>query len=118
MSVRALHLKLLEKHFFAKSEKPGAVHIDIPENIAAMPAFGHPLKRDGQEKTYASYRSLDAAAMAISKAKNPLILVRNGTIRAQASEALTEFANTFMGKGQFLIPTPEPYGLWGYSNGT
>lgn len=102
----------------AKSEKPGAVHIDLPENIAAMPALGRPLKRDGQEKTYASYRSLNAAAMAISKAKNPLILVGNGTIRAQASEALTEFAttlnipvvNTFMGKG--VVPYTHPLALW------
>ncbi|WP_267383329.1 acetolactate synthase large subunit [Cyanobacterium sp. uoEpiScrs1] len=102
----------------AKSEKPGAVHIDLPENIAAMPAFGHPLKQDEQEKTYASYRSLNAAAMAISKAKNPLILVGNGTIRAQASEALTKFAttlnipvvNTFMGKG--IVPYTHPLALW------
>ncbi|MDJ0581753.1 acetolactate synthase large subunit [Crocosphaera sp.] len=102
----------------AQSEKPGAVHIDLPENIAAMPVEGKPLKRDAQEKTYASYRSLNAAAMAISKAKNPLILVGNGTIRAQASEALTEFAttlnipvaNTFMGKG--AVPYTHPLSLW------
>ncbi|MGK7878536.1 MAG: acetolactate synthase large subunit [Crocosphaera sp.] len=102
----------------AQSEKPGAVHIDLPENIAAMPVEGQPLKRDAQEKTYASYRSLNAAAMAISKAKNPLILVGNGTIRAQASEALTEFAttlnipvaNTFMGKG--AVAYTHPLSLW------
>lgn len=102
----------------AQSEKPGAVHIDLPENIAAMPVNGKPLSRDNQEKTYASYRSLNAAAMAISKAKNPLILAGNGTIRAKASEALTEFAttlnipvvNTFMGKG--TIPYTHPLSLW------
>ncbi|MDJ0660327.1 MAG: acetolactate synthase large subunit [Crocosphaera sp.] len=102
----------------AQSEKPGAVHIDLPENIAAMSVDGQPLKRDDQEKTYASYRSLNAAAMAISKAKNPLILVGNGTIRAHASEALTEFAtllnipvaNTFMGKG--AVPFTHPLSLW------
>ncbi len=102
----------------AQSEKPGAVHIDLPENIAAMPVDGQPLTKDSQEKTYASYRSLNAAAMAISKAKNPLILVGNGTIRAQASEALTEFAttlnipvaNTFMGKG--AVPYTHPLSLW------
>lgn len=102
----------------AESEKPGAVHIDLPENIAAMPVDGKPLKRDAQEKTYASYRSLNAAAMAISKAKNPLILAGNGIIRAKASEALTEFAttlnipvaNTFMGKG--AVPYTHPLALW------
>ncbi|GFE69341.1 acetolactate synthase large subunit [Chroococcus sp. FPU101] len=102
----------------AQSEKPGAVHIDLPENIAAMSALGRPLSIDSKEKTYASYRSLNAAANAISKAKNPLILVGNGTIRANASEALTEFAtvlnipvaNTFMGKG--TIPYTHPLALW------
>ncbi len=102
----------------SQSEKPGAAHIDLPENIAAMPAFGKPLAKDSQEKTYASYRSLNNAAMAISKAKNPLILVGNGTIRAGASEAFTEFAtvlnipvaNSFMGKG--TIPYTHPLALW------
>ncbi|MCY7286574.1 MAG: acetolactate synthase large subunit, partial [Cyanobacteria bacterium CAN_BIN43] len=28
----------------AQSEKPGAVHIDVPENIAAMAATGNPLR--------------------------------------------------------------------------
>jgi acetolactate synthase I/II/III large subunit len=102
----------------AQSEKPGAVHIDLPENIAAMPAEGEPLPLDSQEKVYASYRTLNMAAAVIAKAKNPLILAGNGTIRANASEALTEFAtalnipvaNTFMGKG--TIPYTHPLALW------
>jgi acetolactate synthase-1/2/3 large subunit len=83
-----------------------------------MPAFGAPIKRNGQEKTYASYRSLNAAALAIYKAKNPLILVGNETIRAQSSKALTEFittlnipvVNTLMGKG--ALPYTHPLALW------
>jgi acetolactate synthase-1/2/3 large subunit len=111
--------EIVRKAFkLAQSEKPGATHIDLPENIAAMPVEGKPLKKDGQEKTYASYRSLNTAAAAISKAKTPIILAGNGAIRAQASEALTEFAtqlnipvaNTFMGKG--AIPYTHPLSLW------
>ncbi len=102
----------------AQSEKPGATHIDLPENIAAMPVDGNPLSKDNQEKVYAAYKTLNAAAIAISKAKNPLILAGNGAIRAGASEALTEFAtslnipvaNTFMGKG--AIPYTHPLALW------
>ncbi|GAB4237398.1 MAG: acetolactate synthase large subunit [Stanieria sp.] len=102
----------------AQSEKPGAAHIDLPENIAAMAVNGKPLKKDDQEKTYASYRSINAAAAAISKAKNPLILAGNGAIRSNASATLTEFAtqlnipvaNTFMGKG--AIPYTHPLALW------
>lgn len=102
----------------AQSEKPGAVHIDVPENIAAMPALGEPLSKGNLEKTYASFNSIEQAAELISQATNPLILVGNGAIRANASEALTEFAtklnipvvNTFMGKG--MIPYTHPLALW------
>jgi acetolactate synthase-1/2/3 large subunit len=83
-----------------------------------MPVMGVPLNKDEREKTYASFRSIGKAAVAISKAKNPIILVGNGAIRAHASEALTEFAtrmnipvvNTFMGKG--VIPYTHPLALW------
>jgi acetolactate synthase-1/2/3 large subunit len=102
----------------AQQEKPGAVHIDLPENIAAMPVEGQPLRRDGREKIYASYSSVNGAAMIIAKAKNPLILAGNGAIRAGAADALIEFAtrlnipvaNTFMGKG--TIPYIHPLSLW------
>ena len=102
----------------SQSEKPGAVHIDLPENIAAMPAVGKPLNKDKLEKTYASFQSINDAAAAISQAQNPLILVGNGAIRANASEAVTQFAtqlnipvaNSFMGKG--VIPYTEPLALW------
>ncbi len=102
----------------AQQEKPGAVHIDLPENIAAMPVEGQPLRRDGREKIYAASRSLNRAAEAIAHAKSPLILVGNGIIRADAAEALTDFAthlnipvvNTFMGKG--AIPYTHPLSLW------
>lgn len=102
----------------AETEKPGAVHIDVPENIAAMPVTGDPLSKGVVEKTYASFRSIEQAALAISKAENPIILVGNGAIRANASVAVTEFAshlnipvaNTFMAKG--VIPYTHPLALW------
>ena len=102
----------------AQTENPGAVHIDLPENIAAMPVEGKPLTTGAIEKTYASFHSIEKAAAAIAAAKNPLILVGNGAIRDQASEMVTKFAtqlnipvaNTFMGKG--VIPYTHPLALW------
>jgi acetolactate synthase-1/2/3 large subunit len=111
--------EIVRKAFkIAQAEKPGAVHIDLPENIAEMEVLGAALRRDSQEKTYASLQSIQQAAVAISQASNPMILVGNGAIRASASEALTEFAtqlnipvaNTFMGKG--VIPYTHPLALW------
>ncbi|MBE9181657.1 acetolactate synthase large subunit [Oculatella sp. LEGE 06141] len=111
--------EIVRKAFkIAQTEKPGAVHIDLPENIAAMPVVGKPLAIDAREKVYASFQSIERAASAISAAKNPLILVGNGAIRANASEVLNIFAtklripvaNTFMGKG--VIPYTHPLALW------
>lgn len=111
--------EIVRKAFkLAQTEKPGAVHIDLPENIADMAVEGKPLRQDGREKSYASYQSIQHAAVALSQATNPLILVGNGAIRAQASDALTQFAtelnipvvNTFMGKG--VIPYTHPLALW------
>jgi len=111
--------EIVRKAFkLAQSEKPGAVHIDLPENIADMEVTGQPLSIKGDRNSmYASYRSLSEAAMLISKAKNPLVLVGNGAIRSHASQALTDFAtrlhipvaNTFMGKG--VIPYRHPLAL-------
>ncbi len=111
--------EIVRKAFkLAQTEKPGAVHIDLPENIAAMPATGMPLTIDTRERTYASAKSLEKASAAISKAKNPMILAGNGVLRGHASETLTEFAtqltipvaNTFMGKG--AIPYTHRMALW------
>ncbi|MGF1495371.1 MAG: acetolactate synthase large subunit [Elainellaceae cyanobacterium] len=111
--------EIVRKAFkLAQTEKPGAVHIDLPENIADMAAPGKPLSPDRREKTYASFHSLEDAAAAISKAKNPIILAGNGVLRSHASEALTQFAtqlnipaaNTFMGKG--AIPYTHRLALW------
>lgn len=111
--------EIVRKAFkIAQCEKPGAVHIDLPENIAAMPVQGQPLRLDTREKVYASFNSIETAAAAISAANNPLILVGNGAIRGHASDSLTKFAtrlnipvaNTFMGKG--VIPYTHPLSLW------
>lgn len=111
--------EIVRKAFkLAQSEPPGAVHIDLPENIAAMTADGAPLRTDAHEQPVASLESLQRAAIAISQASNPIILVGNGAIRNQASEAITRFAqqlnipvtNTFMAKG--VLNYQDERSLW------
>ena len=111
--------EIVRKAFrIAQSEKSGAVHIDLPENIAAMEVQGKPIPLRPNSMTEPAPKSIQQAAAAISRAENPLILVGNGVIRARASKALTQFAtelnipvaNTFMGKG--VIPYQHPLALW------
>ncbi len=91
----------------ATDERPGAVHIELPEDIATEEAedFVYPV---------ATTRRPDADALAISmaldmlkEAKMPLLLIGAGANRKRASNALTMFIektgipffNTQMGKG-------------------
>lgn len=102
----------------AISEKPGAVHIDLPQNIAEMPADGEPLSHGDKEKTLAGYGSIQRAVEEINNAKRPVILAGNGVVRSNASEALTFFvdklhipvANTFMAKG--VVSYKNPLSMW------
>lgn len=103
---------------YAESEKPGAVHIDLPDNIAKMPAQGVPMRRVVPEKGIASYKSIERAARRISRAKKPLILAGYSAVRDGAVQAITDFAtelkipvaNTMMAKG--IIPFDNPYSMW------
>ncbi|MEM7794795.1 MAG: acetolactate synthase large subunit [Cyanobacteria bacterium P01_C01_bin.118] len=116
--------EIVRKAFkLAQTGDPGAVHIDLPENIADMEAAGKPLKCNttgtlSNGKTFAAFDTIQKAADAISHAERPLILIGNGAIRARASEALMALVdelqipvtNTFMGKG--VIPYQHPLALW------
>ncbi len=105
----------------AQGEKPGAVHIDLPENIADMTAIGQPLIVHNGADVFAGFKQIEEAARLISAAQKPLILVGNGTIRTQASATLTQFAaklnipvvNTFMGKGTISYQHPLSLGAIG-----
>ena len=103
---------------YAENGKPGATHIDLPQNIAKMPADAVPLKRQLIHDLYADPTHIAAAAQIISEAKNPVILAGAGAVRSQAAAAVTEMANrlhipvvnTMMAKG--VIPMDNPYSLW------
>ena len=107
---------------YAESEKPGACHVDLPTNVAAMkvtpgPA-ALPLKKPELGRENASFGSIDKAAAMIFKAKRPVILVGHSAVRNGAGEALTAFAdtlhiptvNTMMAKG--IIPYTNKYSMW------
>jgi acetolactate synthase-1/2/3 large subunit len=92
----------------AESEKPGATHLELPEDVMGMNVSSlEPLPRRRPVKPEPSARELLKAADLIRNAINPVALCGNGVIRAGAAPALREFsratgiavAETFMGKG-------------------
>jgi acetolactate synthase-1/2/3 large subunit len=91
----------------AETEKPGATHLELPEDVMAMPLDAEPLPRRRPVRPEPSARELLKAADLIRNAINPVVLAGNGVVRAGAAPALREFsratgiavAETFMGKG-------------------
>jgi len=92
----------------AQQERPGPVHIELPEDIAAEQApdialiAPHPI-----EMPVAQAAALDRAAALIRKAQRPLIMLGAAASRPRLSDALSDFVrrvqipfiNTQMGKG-------------------
>ncbi len=92
----------------AKEERPGAVHIELPEDIAQeeveeprlFDVVDFRIPNAGEETILEAVKMIDAA-------KNPLVLIGAGANRKRASIALTSFVdaigipffNTQMGKG-------------------
>ncbi|WP_299093928.1 acetolactate synthase large subunit [uncultured Metabacillus sp.] len=91
----------------ATKEKPGATHIDLPEDIADMEIEASPLEIIHHSKSEADDGVIKEAAAIIEKAKRPIILAGNGITRRHASESLLTLVektkipvvHTFMGKG-------------------
>ena len=106
---------------YAEGEgKPGATHIDLPVDVSLMevPDGERPLHRGAPNPETASLEHIEIAAGMIFRAQNPVILVGSDAVRENASEALTEMAetlripvvNTMMAKG--MIPYTSRYSLW------
>jgi acetolactate synthase-1/2/3 large subunit len=101
----------------AESEKPGATHLELPEDVMGMPLDAAPLPRRRPVQPEPSARELLKAADLIRNAINPVALAGNGAVRTGAAAALREFARatgipvaeTFMAKG--LIDSEDPKAL-------
>ena len=91
----------------ATEERPGATHIELPEDIAAEETKAELFEVRRARRPDADTKSIDNAVEMIQKAKRPLILIGAGANRNRTSKALLElinnsglfFFNTQMGKG-------------------
>ena len=96
-----------ESFRLAMEERPGAVHLELPEDIAAEECGDRIFDVVGFRRPDASEMALQEAAKMIEKAKMPLLLIGAGANRKRTSQALTAFIektgihffNTQMGKG-------------------
>src|SRR5689334_4740485 len=109
----------------AESEKPGATHIELPEDVMAADVDGTPLPRKRPVRPEPAARELLKAADVIRGALNPVALAGNGVVRGGAAPALREFvratgipvAESFMGKGVVDPHDPKSLGSVGLQSG-
>ena len=91
----------------ARTEKPGAAHIELAENIAGMDAATRPMSVRRFRRPVPDEKIVERAFEMIRGARCPIIIAGNGTIRRRASRQLRLFCertgigavSTFMAKG-------------------
>ncbi len=105
--------EVMRKAFrLARLEKPGATHVELPEDVADQECDLAPMEVRRTLYPEAGTAALERAIRVIGGAARPLLLVGNGVLRRQArgrgaADALRDFvhascihaAHTFMAKG-------------------
>ena len=100
--------EILRKAFkLATTEKPGACHVELPEDVAALDATAEPIPPSRVRRPVPDEKIVAQALHVIRSARRPVIIAGNGCIRRRASAQLRTFAertgigviSTFMAKG-------------------
>ena len=102
----------------ARTEKPGAVHIELPEDVASEKSDAKPLVPHRFRRSVPDDKIVDRGFEMLREAKRPVIIAGNGCIRRRASTQLREFCektgigtiSTFMAKG--CVDMDAPYCLY------
>lgn len=99
----------------ATTEKPGACHIELAEDVARLPVEPRsPLPVRRLRRPVPDDKIVDQAMEVIRSARRPVILAGNGTIRKRANKQLRELVRrsgigvmcTFMAKGAVARDNP------------
>ncbi|MEH7239136.1 acetolactate synthase large subunit [Bacillus sp. JJ1562] len=107
--------KIIRKGFReAQMEKPGAVLIELPENLAPEMTFSQPIPVTPIPKSKPTTEAIEAARTLIEQSKNPVVIVGNGVIRQESVANLRNFVeylqspviHSFMAKG--ILPKEHP----------
>jgi acetolactate synthase I/II/III large subunit len=99
--------RVREAFRLAEEEKPGAVHLELPEDIADEDTDSVPLKPSLVRRPHADEKSVRAAVKAIERARAPVLVIGAGANRKMTSRMLLQFVEktgipfitTQLGKG-------------------
>jgi acetolactate synthase I/II/III large subunit len=102
----------------AELEKPGATHLEFPEDVAGEEIDEEPIPvRDSVRRPDPDDASVERAATLLEDAERPLLLAGNGAVRTPAADGIRALVDrlelpvvaTYMGKG--AISDREPASL-------
>jgi len=107
-SPEIIHESVRKAFKLAEYEKPGATHLELPEDVAAEDTEAQPMN----PRNLVSFGGpnpdrLERVKTELADARRPVVLAGNGVIRAHATRQLREFVDataipvvsTYMGKG-------------------
>jgi acetolactate synthase I/II/III large subunit len=83
--------RVREAFRLAEEEKPGAVHIELPEDIADEHTDALPIKRSVSRRPSADPKAVRAAVQALENAKSPVLVIGAGANRTMTSRMLLQF---------------------------
>lgn len=106
-SAHNIPARIREAFRLAEDERPGAVHLELPEDIARESTHADVIQRSHFEHPVATASTIESAAGMITKACRPLLLIGAGANRRDCCGALRRFVDhtgipffsTQMGKG-------------------
>lgn len=91
----------------AEEEKPGAVHLELPEDVAAEETDNSPIPPSFSRRPLAEQKAIRAAVQKLEAAKSPVLVIGAGANRKMTARVLYQliektgipFVTTQMGKG-------------------
>ena len=99
--------RVREAFRLAEEEKPGAVHLEFPEDIAEEMTDSRPIPRSVARRPSAEPKAVRMAVQALEEAKSPVLVIGAGANRKMTGRMLHQFiektgipfVTTQMGKG-------------------
>jgi acetolactate synthase-1/2/3 large subunit len=117
--------RVREAFRLAEEEKPGAVHLELPEDIADEHTDSLPLKASLHRRPTADEKAVRAAVERIEQARSPVLVIGAGANRKMTSRMLHQFVEktgipfvtTQLGKGVLDETGPKFLGCAALSSG-
>ncbi len=110
--------RVREAFRLAQEERPGAVHLELPEDIAREETDAAPIPASLSRRPIAEHKAIDAAVDRLRQARRPILVVGAGANRKLTSRVLRmlvdklqiPFVTTQMGKGVIDESSPQCIG--------